>query len=112
MNPSKLTYQSQAAETAAEKMLTEHIGYYTVNNDRCWRIKWRGNFIHTSSGKASWSKIGHAKAAFKHHIAACNLAFYYERAITGNDKLRYCDQTISDEAFFKIIEPEVEFVPA
>ena len=112
MNPSKLTYPSQAAETAVEAFLVEHIGYYSIQNKPCYRIKWRGEFIKTASGKSSWRTIGHAKSAFKNHIQKCNLAYWYERHLTGNDRLGYHQAKISEAEFYKIIEPEIEYIPA
>ena len=112
MNPSKLTYPSQAAEDAVEKFIVDHIKAYSIQNEPCWRIKWRGELIKTTSGKSSWRTIGHAKSAFKNHISRCSLAYWYERHLTGNDKLRCYEGKISQDEFYKIIEPEIEYIPA
>ena len=109
MNPSKLTYPNQVAETAVESWLVNHIGHLKVD-DSCWRIKWRGVFVRVSSGKSSWKTIGNAKSAFKNHIINERLAYWYERFLTGNDKLSYFDSKIENADFYKIIEPEIEYV--
>ena len=108
MNPSTLKYPSLAVELAFEKLLTDHIIYRKVD-ERCCRIKWRGEFIKTYSGKSSWRTVGHAKAAFRNHIQRTSLALEWERLITGNKNLRCYDAKMEDE-FFKMILTEVEFV--
>lgn len=110
MNPSKLTYPSLKAETAIENFIQGHISSYKETSGQCWRIKWRGEFLKLRSGKSSWATIGRAKSAFKNHIQRCSLNYWYERYLTGNDQLRSWDGKIKVDDFYKIIEPEIEYV--
>ena len=32
------------------------------------RIKWKGEYIQTESGKCVWRTRGHARSAFRHHL--------------------------------------------
>lgn len=46
-----------------------------------YRIVWRGKAIITNSGKASWTTIGAAKNAFRHHLNSFSVHFtlpYYK----------------------------------
>ena len=110
MNPSKITYTSQAAEDRVEKFILDHIGYYKVSDAPAWRIKWRGEFFKVSSGKSSWATIGRAKAAFKNHIKRCSLHYWYERHLTGNDQLRYHTGNVTPDDFYKLVEGEIEYI--
>lgn len=38
-----------------------------------YRIKWRGQYVATKSGKTVWSSLGAAKNAFWHHIDLLNV---------------------------------------
>lgn len=37
-------------------------------SDVAYRVKWRGKFVKTQSGKTAWRRIGDAKSAFRNDI--------------------------------------------
>lgn len=105
-----LKYPNLVAELAVEKFLNEHVQDYKEKSTSCWRIKWRGEFMKLNSGKSSWATKGRAISAFKNHIRRTALHYWYERYLTGNDKLSYHHNTVKPEDFYKLIEPELEYV--
>ena len=98
---------------ALSKYIDEHIKQHTAD-DHCWRIRWRGVFIKTQSGKTAWETKGRAKSAFRNHLNYGNHAYFGIVVRDGLDRNiahhLYCRERKKEFIEDIMNSPEVEYV--
>ena len=73
------------------------------------RIKYRGEFLTTSTGKTVWSDARGAKLALRLHFSYVARAYACE-TFYPNSQYTYAEIDQREEDFFKTLYSEVEFV--
>lgn len=87
---------------ALDKLIEEHASNYSTPAETVWAIYLNEQRIHTVSGKSSWRTIGHAKAAFKHHLDY-NMAFVAEYVeLNGRTSQSVCNSVRKDDIEFVV----------
>ena len=85
----KLIYDELIDEITKTFVFTPDIG----KNKIPIRIKWKGKYISTKSGKTVWPHIGAAKNAFWHHISFLHIPSLKPTNMIGHANYRrYCYQ--------------------